>query len=405
MLSCPVWSDIDARFTNIPAERIDYAISLLRSRTQPIFPDDLPDEVLLSALRSRLRLCRGSWQDGQRRNRRRAPAFTDPGQQEAPEVSELAVEEEVAEPDRQSQSPRSLRIILKIPSPRKQNDKDTSGIQDPCVDSDKERPHQAALVKATPPSSTNTPEFVLDSLRVIKAPLEDSTGCSNKSTPATTPLYSSKHNNKNVAVSVLQQTADEKDHGNVMTPDGENHKRKRQRACDECRTWKVCSMLPLPLSTTNTSKRHCGHKEDDTSNVDKEDSAHVSSAHTKEKHDQASAQEKDIHGENRCPAVPSEASWKQCGQTKEHMPKYLTLQDLALVRRLISEGEPRKVGGEQEYKTLLKASFKASAVYLETRATKLIPGSRERRIFLESMRVHEASRSRTMSCSRMRTRI
>lgn len=122
MLFCPVWSDIDANYSTVSSERESTAIVLLRLRSHQLFPEDLPNETLQSALRSRLYICRESWRDGQKRLRTKAAADTSSGQRGDPEeLSEPAKGEHSRKHSAlHNHSPRSLKIVLKLPNAREE---------------------------------------------------------------------------------------------------------------------------------------------------------------------------------------------------------------------------------------------------------------------------------------------
>lgn len=122
MMFCPVWSDIDVYYSSISSERESTAIELLRLDSSQLFSEDLPDETLRSALRSRLYLCRESWRDGQRRLRKRAAADISSGQrEEAGELSEPAKgESSTSHLVQQSHSMPPLKIALKLPNSQRE---------------------------------------------------------------------------------------------------------------------------------------------------------------------------------------------------------------------------------------------------------------------------------------------
>jgi len=131
-MSCPIWSDIDAAASTIPAERWTTAVENLRSRCHHLFPGNLRDETLRAALHSRLHTCRDSWRCGQKRLRKKAAADTDSDQDEDPEGSTQLTEGEHRTDDSAlpSHTRRSLKVILKVrPGLVKEVGKPVAGLQ------------------------------------------------------------------------------------------------------------------------------------------------------------------------------------------------------------------------------------------------------------------------------------
>lgn len=116
-MSCPIWSDIDAAASTVPAERWTTAVESLRSRCHHLFPGDIRDETLRAALHGRLCTCRDSWRCGQKRLRKKAAAGTGSDQNEDPEELTQLTEGEHSTGDSalQSNSRRSLKVVLKVP--------------------------------------------------------------------------------------------------------------------------------------------------------------------------------------------------------------------------------------------------------------------------------------------------
>ena len=116
MLSCPVWSNLDVSWSAIPLEQIDIATALLSSHCQYLFPNELPNEVLLSVLRSRLYLRRESWKVGKKKIRDREIAKINSDQ--PPNLGLLQLNEREQHEEQPSpQNPLSSLIITwKIPN-------------------------------------------------------------------------------------------------------------------------------------------------------------------------------------------------------------------------------------------------------------------------------------------------
>jgi len=121
MLSCPIWSDLDTTWLAVPPEQVDIAIVLLLSHTQHLFPNQLPHEVLLSALRSRLRLHRESWRDRKKRSRDREAARMDSDQSQDLELIQPNDRAQHEEQLSRQNSPPSLIVTLKTPSSTNQS--------------------------------------------------------------------------------------------------------------------------------------------------------------------------------------------------------------------------------------------------------------------------------------------
>lgn len=122
MLCCSIWRDIDANYCLISSEQESTAIAILRSRSHQLFPKELPNETLQSALRSRLFICRESWRGGQKRLRAKAAAHASSAQREDSEELSQPAEGEMStnHSDLRSHSAPSLKIVLKLPNSRDQ---------------------------------------------------------------------------------------------------------------------------------------------------------------------------------------------------------------------------------------------------------------------------------------------
>ncbi|KAK5953768.1 hypothetical protein OHC33_005037 [Knufia fluminis] len=121
MMICPVWSNIDELFSAIPSEQVNIAVTLLKSSSEHLFPEDLPNDTLLSALRSRLYLRRESWKGGERQKiQRKALAEGRPGQPNIPVLSQTTIHDDLDDPAEQENDDHGASltkvVILKLPS-------------------------------------------------------------------------------------------------------------------------------------------------------------------------------------------------------------------------------------------------------------------------------------------------
>lgn len=134
MMACPAWSNVNTRFTYIPPETVAVAVTLLKSRTQELFPYDLSERTLLPALRSRLYFCRERWREKRKEGRIKKPAEAVlDGRLDMTIPQLLVCEQNIEQPPSEEKSSPSLKIVLKVSYPCKQTQQNITDMTDKCV--------------------------------------------------------------------------------------------------------------------------------------------------------------------------------------------------------------------------------------------------------------------------------